>query len=711
MPHDITLPIWPSITNCLAWSQDCELAVAAESHVELLIPKLNLSKLDLRNSYDSLWTTLHLRVDQFTEDEVQTQEPLSFTNFSIGEEISNGSVVALAWSPQGLAKHKRSVLAVLTSNLVLSIWAPNTDPSKLSEWKRVLVINRALDSLFQFNGSSNGVNDDKSLEIAKRKQRVRAFAWSSPLPNEYQQQPKYLRGRFAPTWLAVSNDCNEINIIRTDYHRVDDTIQGNRLVTTVVATFSTNSFDHNDPLTLSDTFEDCMSKSKFISHLAWSPWSFDSNVMSGTNVQPRLTSFIAYATSSKLALRRVHYDSELQVNPSDLFELSSLLSPIGQLRWFPRLDFHLFATFPGEIRRYSMSLVDPTDVSIHVDPLEGWDEVSGLGPGNCHEVSAVLYYARLTTLSTLTGLPPFVNVSGHVQDPQEKNNRHERSWLKKVFQQREDFGAANRLDGHVSTKVWGLASSPLGNLIAAISTQHPADIPEYVIPADYRSTLSISNSLDDETFQLPVYGGFITHWKDPTSETMAFSLLHWLNAHKELSWEDSSVHEHLVQTVEAAFTPLPDNEEPEVNINDVSFESEDWEPAAIEYLRQNLYNAKHARSRLCERIVSLLDPSGIPSAIDDGNTTLELSSVVVKLPPGLDRSKISRKIRALHNEAYRLLGGSQPLNSTDGNHEDLVEYCGICKSNVRLPFEETRYTIGTCGHHFGKLAGMRVISR
>jgi hypothetical protein len=37
MAYDTVLHVWPSVTNCLAWSQDCELAVAADDHVKLLV--------------------------------------------------------------------------------------------------------------------------------------------------------------------------------------------------------------------------------------------------------------------------------------------------------------------------------------------------------------------------------------------------------------------------------------------------------------------------------------------------------------------------------------------------------------------------------------------------------------------------------------------------------------------------------------------------
>ncbi len=55
MAYDTVLHVWPSVTNCLAWSQDCELAVAADEHVELLVsfgnPEENNTHADTYDRY------------------------------------------------------------------------------------------------------------------------------------------------------------------------------------------------------------------------------------------------------------------------------------------------------------------------------------------------------------------------------------------------------------------------------------------------------------------------------------------------------------------------------------------------------------------------------------------------------------------------------------------------------------------------------------
>ena len=78
----------------------------------------------------------------------------------MGEEQSTSQVIALEWSPPGLAKHRRSVLAVLTSNLLLSLWEATLNPAEASCWKSVAIVN------------------DYILRSRKGK-RVRTISWAS----------------------------------------------------------------------------------------------------------------------------------------------------------------------------------------------------------------------------------------------------------------------------------------------------------------------------------------------------------------------------------------------------------------------------------------------------------------------------------------------------------------------------------------------------
>ena len=180
------LPVQPSSQDCLAWSSDGELAVAAGEEVYLLIPQIGSPE---------PWTHLRLTVSKFTTEEWPHQEQASFKDMSIGEEQARATVTALAWSPPGLAKHRRSVLAVLTSNLILSLWACDSSPADLGSWKRVLVVNKVLSSESRFE------------------QRIRSMAWAPTNPQCVDRQTPFSRHKWGIPLIAIADDCNGLYIL------------------------------------------------------------------------------------------------------------------------------------------------------------------------------------------------------------------------------------------------------------------------------------------------------------------------------------------------------------------------------------------------------------------------------------------------------------------------------------------------------------------
>ena len=183
----VHIPAQPSSQDCLAWSPDGELAVAAGEQVYLLIPQ-----------YGGLepWTHLHITVSSFTFAEWPWQEPASFRDMSIGEEQARATVTALAWSPAGLAKHRRPVLAVLTSNLILSLWTSNASPTDANSWERIVVINKALQT-----GS-------------RLQQRIRSMAWAPTNPQHVERQTPFSRRKWGIPLIAVADDNNGLHVLK-----------------------------------------------------------------------------------------------------------------------------------------------------------------------------------------------------------------------------------------------------------------------------------------------------------------------------------------------------------------------------------------------------------------------------------------------------------------------------------------------------------------
>ena len=195
----IILNGWPSCTDCISWSSDGELAVATGEYVHILTPKqapksgtlADPGMIGLRQ-----WHSARIRTNVFTQREWPNQDLNPSHSFSVGEEQSLSSVVGLAWSPPGIGPHRRSVLAVLTSNHVLSLWESN---GTVGEWARVFVVNHPLGDYF-------GWVDEAGLDVYREKRRIRAFAWSPPYQVLQADDEKTLNSKWGAIYLAVAND-------------------------------------------------------------------------------------------------------------------------------------------------------------------------------------------------------------------------------------------------------------------------------------------------------------------------------------------------------------------------------------------------------------------------------------------------------------------------------------------------------------------------
>lgn len=190
-PEPVKLPYWPTCKDALSWSAE-DLAVAAGEVVHILTPREAWSSQD--EPGQKQWHKFTLRVNQFEEAEWPFQDLTNIMHFSLGEELSDSTIVSLAWSPPGLGLHRRSVLAVLTSNLVLSFW--ETD-GRLDSWERTCIVNHHLPVQ----------NDPQHPSRVRRQRRIRAFCWLAPVASSASSS-------WSPHFLVVADDTGTISILR-----------------------------------------------------------------------------------------------------------------------------------------------------------------------------------------------------------------------------------------------------------------------------------------------------------------------------------------------------------------------------------------------------------------------------------------------------------------------------------------------------------------
>ena len=188
------IPVGISTQNCLAWSPDGELALAAGEEVYLLLPHYNDSQ---------PWKHVRFHVNRFTIDEWPWPEPASFKEMSIGEEQALVTVTALAWSSWGLAKYRRSVLAVLTSNLLLSLWTSYADRANPECWQRVMIVN---DCLIPEHVST-------PREQSRASQRIRSMTWAPVNPEHADRQTPFSPRKWGVFLMAITDDENGVYLV------------------------------------------------------------------------------------------------------------------------------------------------------------------------------------------------------------------------------------------------------------------------------------------------------------------------------------------------------------------------------------------------------------------------------------------------------------------------------------------------------------------
>lgn len=78
------------------------------------------------------------------------------------------------------------------------------------------------------------------------------------------------------------------------------------------------------------------------------------------------------------------------------------------------------------------------------------------------------------------------------------------SWQAQILESQALFSAAHDLGENAIAKTWGLASSPLGDLIATCVSLHPSDMIEYSTANEQKSNVTLSSLSDTtEKFTLP----------------------------------------------------------------------------------------------------------------------------------------------------------------------------------------------------------------
>jgi len=325
------------------------------------------------------WSTVNLAVSVYGHDEVPLREPKSWTNFSIGEELSERHVTKLAWSPPGLGKHKSCLLAVLTSNHTLSLWECCGRPEVRDDWKRTIVVNHTIAEIVRTSDSSQ--QDTKVNESLARASRIRSFCW---IPLTLHEPPHDgLTGRLHPTphHLAIAAEDGYITVLRLDSPYDVLTAITPNIRPIVIARFKAvpDKIATGPLLRCLPTYQ--ITRPPLIEELTWSPWTIGPD--------NTLCSTLAFICHDRLHTARVRalsgidslsFDFETPIRP-DIPGLPEYV--LGPLRWTPK------PSNEGETRLvffdkkciYCLSLSLLTGVRLSRQQFDqAWDYISGEFP-------------------------------------------------------------------------------------------------------------------------------------------------------------------------------------------------------------------------------------------------------------------------------------------------------------------------------------------
>ena len=154
--------------------------------------------------------------------------------------------------------HDRCALAVLTSNLILSIWTVAADPAEPSSWERSCIINQVLKSYFQSARDAPA----KPAHSLRKATRIRAFTWAPAISTNNTPASKPVRRPVV--FLAILNDQAELVLLSlacSSYSNAEGTSK-----TRVLGSFELDLERSEDPSGVSLSLE-------------WHPWAHHKNYM------------------------------------------------------------------------------------------------------------------------------------------------------------------------------------------------------------------------------------------------------------------------------------------------------------------------------------------------------------------------------------------------------------------------------------------------
>ncbi|KAL1793958.1 hypothetical protein ACET3X_007379 [Alternaria dauci] len=689
---DVTvLRCWPACVDAIDWSPDGIIALASDERVELLFP----NTIDFeRDQVAPQWQHVPLKVPLFSTDELPLKEPAPISNYSIGEEISNSAPINIAWSPPGLAKHRKCALAALTANLTLSIWSAEGKLQEEGSWARRLIINDALADHFEDCDDELSHLTVSAKERLRLRSRIRAFAWAPALPGP---EPTGLVGThllYGQHILAVSNDDNYLVFLKVE--SPTSTLGAER-------DWRADVLIHESLAPPSDTiflgpnvFEDLVKQQRYISHVAWSPW---------ITRDDSYHSVIVYATNEDVRAQAIAYTSGRLTLGNEVIYEGYVLRYDGPMKWFHksesghRLKLALFTN--TELVCLTISALDASILAKSTHDLDGrWDPISGVVWDATETVTPRLHISSL--LSTLHN-PTAVLEETHGG----LESLGVPSWREKIENNLALFSVKNGLKGNSKAKVWGLTRSPLGDFIAACNSVHPSDMIEYGIPADRSGTVAIS-SLQRASQQRDIFPN-----EDVTAEGITYSLKKLAEGAVEDPDDMPAFAEEMIGKLVKTYTAPPPPES-SAKASGVYSDVNDLDSLIRDFKLSAFLDAHTLKDRYTI-LVSEAYKTQIQKDLFRTLIAYRLALALQQLPLSLSHTLFSAEVLTHHKQLITLVNMAMSDNDTSEDNDAppvttgvmdsscstaqiSADTCDFCSASI--PFTDLASAACTNGHRF-----------
>ena len=691
MASRLVLPFWPTAPDCLAWSRDNIIAVAGGDQIAILSPRLK----KISDPDGLSWDHVIVKVNAFTPVELPLVHPSTSANLSIGEELSIRHVLALRWSSSGIGRYGRCVLALLTTDHVLSIWECEGRPNARDDWKRKLVVNSAVRKYLASSDVSRGGVTQVQAERLQVQQRIRAFDWSPPIHTDSADDeltPFIGRGH---QLLAVSTESGKVLLLRVWTPRdvlhpeirewsvevIYDLPIASPAVRTMISDLAANG-----PNAHLGNFE-----KPTADFLAFGPGRQDTVIAPGT------VATLAFIANNKLSSTELHLDSGGSVREAKKTDGSS-----DRQHVVPQADM----TGPLAFCHSTGALVAFTAETVyHISPaaqegrvttahhLDGrWDGISGLSfvcpDKHSTQLHIVSHLSSASAPTAALTLP--LHEGACIDSP---------LWQAAINEERASYSAEHDIGGRVQERTWGIASSPLGDYVATCLSLHPSDSVAYTTQSEQQCVLSISTESGDE---IPL--GRRSALDHISADVLFFSMQRFLERQaKSGIFEGNSATDLAERLLQTGPVQVQDVLYASSEHVDVIAQGEQTVDTLVRHLKLQLFLRPDLRRARFENLSVLL--TGKTRLRDSALRQIlrPLCSEVLRLFDGRVRhSEKSSKIRQAYTMLQAKLDPAVMVTNGVPSPVDSNEACRICHQII--PFESVKWARCSSGHQFTRCA-------